>query len=409
MSRQTKILFGSVPGGVLLITGSCVGAGMLALPVITGLGGFFPSVMLFLLSWLFMTTTAFLLLEVNLTLGVQLSLVSLAAKTLGEVGKFFCWALFLFLFYCLGIAYIAASGDILQGIAKDCIGMILPRWVGSLFFTLVFGIVIYLGARSVDLLNRYLMVGLIAGYALLIAVGSTYVKKEHLLTAEWKYAFAALPILVISFGFHNMIPSLVHYFHGDKRRLRLTVLVGSLLPLLIYLLWEFVMLGILPVSGRVGLFTALREGQAATSVLHNAVGCTLLDTAAEAFALFAIITSFLAQSLSLVDFWADALKVSKVRVMRLGLIALTLLPPLFFALMKPTIFIAALNMAGGFAAVTLFGIMPVLMIWIVKKPTSLWAKSGLLLVALFACTIFFLEVATELGYSLLPSTVEGVP
>ena len=105
MSSPTKA--GSLLGGILLIAGSCIGAGMLALPVVTGVGGFVPSIAIFLFTWLFMSTTGLLLLEANLTLGYDLSLISLAQKTLGSVGKAGCWLLFLFLasrdvwtFYC---------------------------------------------------------------------------------------------------------------------------------------------------------------------------------------------------------------------------------------------------------------------------------------------------------------------
>lgn len=38
---------GSVLGGMLLIAGSCIGAGMLGLPIVTGLSGFFPSLAMF--------------------------------------------------------------------------------------------------------------------------------------------------------------------------------------------------------------------------------------------------------------------------------------------------------------------------------------------------------------------------
>ena len=38
---------GSVLGGMLLIAGSCIGAGMLGLPILTGLSGLMPSLFMF--------------------------------------------------------------------------------------------------------------------------------------------------------------------------------------------------------------------------------------------------------------------------------------------------------------------------------------------------------------------------
>ena len=38
---------GSVFGGMLLIAGSCIGSGMLGIPIVTGVAGFFPSLLMF--------------------------------------------------------------------------------------------------------------------------------------------------------------------------------------------------------------------------------------------------------------------------------------------------------------------------------------------------------------------------
>ena len=400
---------GSVLGGILLIAGSCIGAGMLALPVITGLSGFVPSVVMLILAWLFMTLTSFLLLEANLAIGHNLSLISIAEKTLGKGGKILCWLLFIFLFYSLSIAYIAASGSILQSIIADLFEYNLPDWIGSLLFTLAFGIVLYTGTRHVDYLNRVLMLGLVVTYCLLVVLGSQHVNFEYLAIQHWKYSFAALPVLVISFGFHNMIPSLAMYLHGDVKRLRMTICFGSSIPLIIYLLWEAVMLGIIPIQGREGLLNALDQGEVATAALRGVVGISWVNTVAQAFALFAIITSFLAQSLSLVDFLADGLSIPKIRFGRVVLVVLTLAPPFAFAFAYPGIFLKALSLAGGFAAVILFGVMPVLMVWVLRyqreQKTSQVLPLGrvaLLIVFLFALGVFSLETAQELGYSLLP-------
>jgi tyrosine-specific transport protein len=402
---------GSVFGAVLLIAGSCIGAGMLALPVITGIAGFLPSVAMLMLAWLFMTSTSFLLLEANIAIGHNLSLISIAEKTLGPGGKILCWLLFVFLFYSLSVAYIAASGLILHSIVADLFEVNLPLWSGSLLFTLVFGIVLYIGTRHVDYLNRFLMVGLILAYCILVVLGSQHIHFAYLAVQQWRYAFAALPILIISFGFHNMVPSLVMYLKGSVHRLKLSLFIGSLIPLFIYFLWEAVMLGIIPVEGRAGLLNALDKGEVATDALRAVVGLSWINTIAQAFALFAIVTSFLAQSLSLVDFLADGLNIPKIGAGRLLLVLLTLAPPFAFAIAYPGIFIKALNLASGFSAVLLFGVMPVLMVWVLryrrKEGVEKIFPAGrflLVVIALFALGIFALVTAQEMGFSLLPET-----
>ena len=46
--------FGHVVGGTLLIAATTIGVGMLALPLATGGGGFFPATMIYLMTWFFM-------------------------------------------------------------------------------------------------------------------------------------------------------------------------------------------------------------------------------------------------------------------------------------------------------------------------------------------------------------------
>src|ERR1700733_232103 len=114
MDGQTAEKSGSLPGAILLISGCCIGAGMLGLPVLSALAGFVPSLCMFLLSWLFMTATALLLLEVNLQFKEEVNIVSMAEKTLGLPGKLAAWGCFLFLFYAIGVAYLAGSGDLIS-------------------------------------------------------------------------------------------------------------------------------------------------------------------------------------------------------------------------------------------------------------------------------------------------------
>lgn len=404
---------GSVFGGILLITGSCIGAGMLALPIVTGLGGLKASLLILFLLWIFMTCTAFLLLEVNLAEGYEYSLISLAKMTLGKVGKWVVILSFIFLFYCLSISYISVSGPILQSICSDLFGLQIKEQSGGIFFTVLFGLVLMWGTKGVDYINRFLMVGLIVGYLGLVVVGAKYVHVTNLSHSYLLYALAASPVIVVSFGFHNMIPTIIQYLKGDRKRVILTIFLGSLGPLIVYIIWEIVMLGVIPIEKRELLMKALSQGQAIPALLAEILGKSWVYIFAQIFALFAVITSFLAQSLSLIDFMADGLKSSKQGMSRVYLILLVLLPPLLLALSFPHIFIRALNMAGGLSAVILFGVIPILMSWKIRQQKGgqkllPLGKPLLVIIFLFAITIFGLELAQEFGFSLVPSNVEVV-
>ena len=78
---KSKILSGS-----LLVTGTAIGAGMLALPVATCLGGFVPAIFIYLACWLFMAATGLLFLEICLWMPEDANIVSMSTHLLGPAG-----------------------------------------------------------------------------------------------------------------------------------------------------------------------------------------------------------------------------------------------------------------------------------------------------------------------------------
>lgn len=363
METAKKTPPGSVLGGTLLIAGCCIGAGMLGLPVLSALAGFQPSVVILLLSWFFMLTTGLLFLEVTLWFKDEVNIVTMADRTLGFIGKATAWIVFLYLFYCLMVAYIAGSGSLFADFAQEIAGIALPSWVGSIICTILLGIFLYFGTKTADLLNRFLMLGLIGSYVALVILGAPHVSLEFLKHDDWSKALFVLPVMIVSFGFHNLVPSLATYLNHDVPRLRRTIILGSVIPLLVYLAWQALILGLIPVEGEGGFREALDKGQMATQALKNAVGIPSVVDLAQYFAFFAIVTSFVGVALSFIDFLADGLHIKKNAFGKLLLCLLVLSPPLVFAIVYPNIFLEALNYAGGIGAVILFGVLPAAMVW----------------------------------------------
>ena len=386
---------GSTLGGMLLIAGSCIGAGMLGLPVLLGLCGLFPAIILLIISWMFMTYTALLLIEVNGWFYERVNIISMAQKAFGTIGKILSWILYLFLFYSLLVAYIAGSGKLFVSFLPFAISQNLS----SIIFVIVFGVLVYFGTKIVDLTNRLLMAGLILTYLAMIFLGLGKIQFSLFTHVNFKYFLLPLAVLVTSFGFHNMIPSVTAYMKGDLKRTRIAIIGGGVIALIIYFFWTILILGIVPVDGANGLYDAYVQGAEATISLKNILKSKLVVTFAAWFAFFAIVTSFLAQSLGLMHFIADGIKVNPDRKHNWYLAILAILPPTIFALSYPNVFFKALGFAGAYCAVIIFCIFPALMVWIgryYKKETSAYhAKGGkisLILVIVFSFVIIFSQL-----------------
>jgi len=395
---------GSLLGGMLLIAGSCIGAGMLGLPIVTGVAGFFPSLVMILIVWLFMTSTGLLLVEVNSWHDRPVNLLTMVSETLGKWGRAFSWILYLLLFYSLLVAYMSGSGNHVEAFSRHALPFVIPDWLGTLFFVALFGWIIFLGTRSVDLFNRFLMVGKIGFFILLILTSIKFVQGDLLLELKPQYAFVALPILITSFGFHNMIPTLTNYMKGDVQKVKKAIWMGSLFTLLIYLVWEVISLGILPLEGTDSVMASylgdIDAAQAIRQFLHNSV----VGAFAQSLAFFAILTSLLAQALSLSHFLADGFHLPHGDRENPLMCGLALVPPLILNMIYPQLFFKALGFAGGFCAVILFGVFPAAMVWVgryrmqkVGAFTFAGGRLTLLVISLFALFVFAYQISLMFG------------
>ncbi|MCH9634366.1 MAG: Tyrosine-specific transport protein [Chlamydiae bacterium] len=346
---------GGIFGGMLLVAGSAIGAGMLGLPLVTGQAGFLPSLVIFLFCWLFMSLTALLLLEANLFAGKDTNIISMAHQSLGNIGKYISLAVYIFLIYSMLVAYVDASGILTQEFLSSAFRVKFSAIQGSLFFTVLFGVFVFLGTLFVDRLNRLFMLGLILTYILVLIFGTSAVHTEYLNHKIWGYSILAIPVVITSFGYHNIIPTLTSYLNEDRKKMITVVVLGGGIPLLIYMLWEWLILGAVP-------FSVFLNKPTFENVL-TFVPDSKVTLFSQYFAFFAIVTSFLAQALALVDFLRDAFQFKKKAMNRFFLILLVLIPPFLLAASFPGIFVKALGYVGGFAAIILFVLIPAFMVW----------------------------------------------
>ncbi|MBA2654491.1 MAG: tyrosine transporter [Gammaproteobacteria bacterium] len=352
-------------GSILLIAGTQIGAGMLALPITTAKGGIFNSTLLFILAFSYMLLTLFLLLEANLyEQSYEANIISMSKKRLGTIGQFIAWFSFLFLLYSVAAAYISAGGSLLAPIIQGAIHHGNDNW-GTLLFIIIFGTTVFFGAWLIDYINRILMIGLIASYLTLLFFVIPHVDFTQISAGNPKYLLAAVPVVVLSFTSHIIVPSLRAYLKNDIVQLKRALIIGSIVPLIFYIIWEMLILGVMPLKGEFGLAQIASGPHPVASLaeaLHSHLGLTWIAVGVGSFSFFALVTSFLGVILALMDFLADGFQIKKTLVGRALLFMITIIPPLIFALFYPSGFVLALSYAGVFVAI-LYGILPVMMIW----------------------------------------------
>ncbi|MCA0403812.1 MAG: tryptophan/tyrosine permease [Proteobacteria bacterium] len=385
-------------GGILLIVGTSIGGGMLALPVLTAKVGFANSILFLILCWLIMTMGALLILEVNLRLPVGANMVSMAKSTLGLPGEIVAWITYLLLLYTLLSGYIAGGSDVLNGLLQKT-NLQLPNWLTSIVFTTVFSLVVYGGIRSVDYVNRGLMFGKLGVYLLLLVIISPKAQLANLTGGSIEAITGSLMVLITSFGFASIVPSLREYFKDDVKSLRQVICFGSLIPLVCYILWNGIIMGTIAREGQFGLIELITNEHAISGLneaLSRAVHNSWISGFFGFFTSICMVTAFLGVSIGLFDFLADGFKLKKSGFQRKTTLALTFIPPLAIVLIKPGIYLSALSYAG-ICCVILLLLLPALMTWRARKlapnggewlvPGGNLSLSLIILVAIFLLAI----------------------
>ena len=351
--------FGHFIGGTLLIAGTSLGVGMLALPVATVASGFIPAILVYAVCWLFMLATGLLILEACIWMPKGSNLITLASRLLGTGGKVFCWLLYLCLFSCLMVAHVTGGGQIFQLLSNGS----LPLPLGVLAYVILFAPIVYLGTLWVDRCNILLMVGMIITYVLFLSLSLRYVDVSLLTRTDWKKTLLALPVVFTAFGYQVLVPTLFNYMNRNIQKIRLAIICGTAIPFIIYLIWELLILGIVPFEGSGGLADAMRKGENAVNPLGAYIHNPTLLAIGQAFAFFVMTTSFLGLSIAFVDFLADGLKITQTGKRKIGLCTLIFLIPTLITLINPGLFLHALVYAGGFGVALLLGAMPIMMVW----------------------------------------------
>ncbi len=221
--------------------------------------------------------------------------------------------------------------------------------------------IVYLGTRPADLINRILMVGLVGTFFAILFYTAPYITLESFSAPNQHFSLSPLPVLMTTLGFQMVIPTVRAYMAGTGEELSKVIWIGSLIPLVVYSLWELWIFGIFS-AGNLHMIGASKEPAAAiiqglASVAHFP---EMVQIAAY-FTIFLIVTSLIGVSLSLFDFIADGLKMSKVGFKRVALMALTFLPPAFILYLFPESFVQAFRFAGIMVA-GIFGVFPALMV-----------------------------------------------
>ena len=389
-------------GSTLLVAGTMIGAGMLAMPLTSAGIGFGFTLVLLLGLWALLTFSALLFVELYQTAESDAGIGTLAEQYFGKAGRIVATAVLIIFLYALIAAYISGGGSLLKDLLPESFG----DKVSILLFTVIFGSFIVIGTHSVDKINRVLFFVMLAAFAVVLSLMLPEIKFDNLMATPIDKALiiSASPVFFTAFGFHGSIPSLNKYLDGNIKALRISILVGSAITLCAYILWQMSTHGLLTQNE----FLQILKEDATLNGLVKATlaitGSNMIAGAVKLFSTLALVTSFLGVGLGLLECIEDLLKRSfNISAGRISLGLMTFIPPLVFALFYPEGFILTLGYAGqmfAFYAV----VLPVSLVWKARRahtnlPYKVWGGNlTLIIVLVLGVIITSIPFAIRAGY-----------
>ena len=381
-----------------LVAGTCVGGGILALPVEAAGVGVAPALVVLLFSWLFMLMTGFLYVEATFWLKEEKGhIVTMGHRLLGRWGKIGVILVYLFMGYASLVAYSSGGSPLVIHFCKKLFSYEMTRGGAAFLFTLFFGSVLCFGAKWVGWLNSFFVLGMIFAYFFMVFSGMASIQTSYLQRADWSNVLSIVPLMITSFSYQMIIPSLAFYLKYDKKALKRSIFYGTMIPAVAYTFWLIVVLGIVPSRGPNSLHQAFLEGVSATESLRFFTSSKLFSFVTESFAFFAIVSSYFGIGLGLFDFLSDWIGTKGGKGKKQGPRLALFFPTLIFSVMFPKAFLYALDITGGLGDAILNGAFPVLMIWFGKSQYSserqlLCHKGVLTLLFLFSLLILFAQI-----------------
>jgi tyrosine-specific transport protein len=337
------------------ITGNLIGAGILGLPIKTGVAGFLPSLAgTFMISCAMFLTAMVLARESVSTHQEVFHYPSMYRQYFGPFGKWAATAANLVILYGSLLVYITGATAIIIDFSHTGI----PRELIILLFFIPVTAVTIINPKSLLKFNTFFVILLLVSFAGLVAMGERYVEAQRLERVDWAMLPAALPIIVMAANFHSIIPTVCKQLKWNFRDITIAIFAGTLIGFIMNSIWIHTGIGVLPLSGQGGIVHALDNNLPATVPLAEAIKTHLFTPVSIVFAIVAIVTSYISFGNTTMDF-IDDIMTNHIKVKnRLLTVGLAFFPPLIIAIVYPDIFLNALDFVGGIGVVILFGIFP---------------------------------------------------
>ncbi|CAB3976371.1 Tyrosine-specific transport protein [Candidatus Azoamicus ciliaticola] len=344
--------------GILIIIGSSIGAGVLGMPITCSLVGLIPSVILMLIIALYMSETAKII--TRLLIKTQSEDLSVAfKKNLSTSNYTISLITYGFLFITIIAAYISKSSTLLKTIIDTTAYTNIN--INICYIIIISTMILILNSKNTQFkyANNILTIALISVFLIIILQNSkseiniTNIEKININNIKYVY-----PILITSFGFHNILPYLKNEFKNNEKKLNKSINIGIIITLLIYIIWISFIIIFKNNYYKLDDIENYNSDKIITELLIIKKNNNLTITIVNTFSFLAIITTIFGITISMNFFFKKIFTEIPEKIIKI----LIIIPPIILMKLNTNIFFTALEISGGILTLTIFGLMPIIAI-----------------------------------------------
>lgn len=333
-------------GATMLVAGTCIGSGMIALPMMLVKIGLIPAIIMVAVLWAVIYYTCLVSVELNLQAGAGLSLGALGRKFSGKIAEIIGTGSYKVLSFALLAVYIYGGSSVMQQLINSQVDFKIIATIYSLVTILI----LLLPVKYIDYINRLLFIGLISVISVLIIGLASRISWTNLPLFAPQYTHiniwqAMIPAVFTCFGFQVIFHTLTNYCNKDPHLLKKVFFWGSLIPAIVYIIWTISILGVI-YQNNSEFYRKMMGSDIEVGVLIQVLG----DISNNSFvhvlvwwlSSLAIFTSVVGVGLALCESITDMLPIKN----RALSVVTTVSPAYVVAILVPNAFLAVLGFAG---------------------------------------------------------------
>lgn len=334
------------------LVGTIVGAGILGIPYVIAQTGILYGAILMLILGVVYLLLHLILGEIVLSTKGKHQIPGYVEKYLGKWGKYtISISLFIHMYGAL-IAYLIGEGVTLYAIFK--VGAPIYYTLG---FFIIGSYIVYKGVKTTGKTELIMIAMLIFIVGLIGLFSFDHLSITNFAPHDLSKLFIPFGVILFAYTGLPAVPEMNEQLEKKKTLLKKSIIVGSIIPIILYLAFTFIIVGIVGLEN----FNLIGPNERIATVALSMYTNPILGVFANLLAVIAMFTSFLTIAVAISEMYTYDYNFPKWAAL-----ILTLLFPLFIALFELTTFITVIGITGAIGG-GIDGILIILSHWKIKK------------------------------------------